>query len=397
MLFHTPTLSSQELEVHAQIDELRSKLSYAVASRVWTGFLRRVMFARAIQSSNSIEGYNVTVEDAIAAAEGELPLDAEVVAWQAVTGYRDAMTYVLRLADDPHFVYEVSLIRGLHNTMMKHELTKNPGRWRQGPISVIRSPGNEKVYDGPDADLVPELVDEFVTQLRLESADPPMVRAAMSHLNLVMIHPFSDGNGRMARCIQTLVLARDRILAPEFCSIEEYLGRETPEYYAVLGEVGAGAWHPERDALPWVRFCLKAHYRQAMTLLRRSRELARLWTALEELTHSLRLPERMIAPLADAALGFKVRNATYRTHDGEITDTMASKDLLRMSTAGLIVAHSRKRGRYYTAAPILLDIRDRIREPKPKLEDPFGPPKRSKVGVSGAQQRLPGLWLDEDT
>ncbi|NIA03686.1 MAG: hypothetical protein GWP12_04075 [Nitrospirae bacterium] len=65
---------------------------------------------------------------------------------------------------------------------------------------------------------------------------PSMVRAGMAHLNLVMVHPFKDGNGRMARALQTLVLARERILAPQFSSIEEYLGRNTPAYYGVLAE-----------------------------------------------------------------------------------------------------------------------------------------------------------------
>lgn len=68
----------------------------------------------------------------------------------------------------------------------------------------------------------------------------------MAHLNLVMIHPFSDGNGRMARCLQTLVLAREGILEPEFSSIEEYLGRNTQDYYSVLAETSEGSWHPKK-------------------------------------------------------------------------------------------------------------------------------------------------------
>lgn len=57
------------------------------------------------------------------------------------------------------------------------------------------------------------------------------IQAGMAHLNLVMIHPFRDGNGRMARCLQSLVLARGGILDPVFISIEEYLGRNTQRYY----------------------------------------------------------------------------------------------------------------------------------------------------------------------
>ena len=60
----------------------------------------------------------------------------------------------------------------------------------------------------------------------------------MAHLHLAMIHPCRDGNGRLARVVQSLVLAREGILAPQFCSIEEYLGRFTSDYHAVLAEVG---------------------------------------------------------------------------------------------------------------------------------------------------------------
>ena len=52
----------------------------------------------------------------------------------------------------------------------------------------------------------------------------------MAHLNLAMIHPFSDGNGRLARCLQTLLLAREQIVSPVFSSIEEYLGQNTQAY-----------------------------------------------------------------------------------------------------------------------------------------------------------------------
>jgi Fic family protein len=102
----------------------------------------------------------------------------------------------------------------------------------------------------------------------------------MAHLNLVMIHPFRDGNGRMARCLQSLVLAQSGMLSPVFMSIEEYLGRNTAEYHQVLGEVGGGSWQPDRDARGWLRFILTAHLRQGRTFRQRIRDAERLWTGL---------------------------------------------------------------------------------------------------------------------
>lgn len=71
----------------------------------------------------------------------------------------------------------------------------------------------------------------------------------MAHLNLVKIHSWRDGNGRMSRCLHTLVLARDGVLAPEFSSNEEWLGvgRNTYAYYDALGEVGGPTWQSDND------------------------------------------------------------------------------------------------------------------------------------------------------
>ena len=64
--------------------------------------------------------------------------------------------------------------------------------------------------------------------------------------------------------LETLVLARQGILEPEFCSVEEHLGKVQQEYYDALTTVGQGSWHPEGDTRPWIRFMLSAHYVQAL-------------------------------------------------------------------------------------------------------------------------------------
>jgi Fic family protein len=184
-----------------------------------------------------------------------------------------------------------------------------------------------------------------------------------------MVHPFSDGNGRMARALQSFVLAREGILDPTFSSIEEYLGRNTQAYYDVLAQVGQGAWHPENDPLPFVTFCLTAHYRQAETLLRRHEEMERLWALLEQEATRKGLPERAMLALSDAALGFRVRNATYRTA-AEISDPLASRDLRAMVDAGLLVPHGERRGRHYVAGTWLVQARAATRAKK-VTTDPF--------------------------
>ena len=311
----------------------------------------------------------MTYEDAVAAIENEEPLDADREDWEAILGYRDAMTYALQLSEETEFLHSLDLIKSLHFMMMKYDLRKHPGRWRPGFIYIRNDATGEMVYDGPSIDAVPSLMDEYVTSLNAANGVPVIVRAAMAHLNLAMIHPFSDGNGRMSRIMQTLVLSRDGILEPEFCSIEEYLGASRLDYYRVLETVGQGKWHPENDAKLWIRFCLQAHYRQAERLLRRTRTYERAWAELENLAKKLDIPERAITAIFNATFGFKVRNATYRK-DADVSENLASRDLKLLVDLGLLVSKGEKRGRYYVASEELVKIRllvrEQIRAPEPK-------------------------------
>jgi Fic family protein len=379
MLFTTPDLDERELQVLSEVDELKRRLRHQLHEpRRWYGSLRRLSIARAIQGSNSIEGFDATLDDAAAVAVGEEPLDSDSETRLALKGYREAMTYVLQLADDDGFAYSSQLIKSLHFMMTSYDLRNRPGRWRAGAVYVRKEETGEIVYQGPDVDRVPSLADELVAGLNVPH-DARLVQAGMAHLTLVMIHPFGDGNGRMARCLQSLVLARSGVLSPVFMSIEEYLGRNTQKYYDVLAEVGRGSWQPGNDARPWLRFTITAHLRQARTMLIRIRETERLWVDLEKLAGQRDLPERMLSLLFDAAMGFRVRNATYRASleeggDDPITEQTASRDFQRLVEAGLLIPSGAKRGRFYTGSPDLRALRREIvssRDPRDN-SDPFG-------------------------
>jgi len=371
MLLDAPILSPAELQVLDQIDDLRRKLRFALSPPTrWKGLIRRATLAKAIRGSNTVEGRTITFDDALALTAGDEPFEADEGATAAMVGYQRAMTYVLRLSVDPVFRYSSDLLRSLHYMMLEHDLEKSPGQWRTGDFFVRDESGNGIVHYGPDPDEVPGLMDELVSRLNTNHPSAhSIVCAAMAHLNLVLIHPYSDGNARMARALQTLVLARSGVLEPVFSSIEEYLGRNTLEYGAVLASVRGDRWDPHRDASGWIRFCLTAHYRQATTLLRRIERARAVWDRAEQEVSRRKLPERTILALVDATLGYRVRNATYRSA-AEISDHLASLDLKALVGAGLLVPHGERRGRFYLAADCLKSIRVATRPKKP-VEDPF--------------------------
>jgi Fic family protein len=378
MLFTTPEVVPVEARVINSIDALRQELRFMLAEgRRWNGVLARQFLARSIQGSNSIEGINFTVDDAISAIARDPSPDGHT---PALYGFREAMTYILQLADDPNFTYHEALVRSLHYMMTSYDAdASRAGRWRPGPIFVRREETGQIVYEGPPATEVPPLMRELMDQLNEKKAGTPaLVHAAMAHLNLVMIHPFSDGNGRMARALQTLALVREHVLAPEFCSIEEYIGRRArQQYYDTLATVGGKSWNATGDARPFVRFCLTAHFNQAEHLRRHALRMGQVWTIAEARVKALQLPERLAYAIADAAFKFEVSNATYR-QAAEVDHRQATRDLKQLVEHGLLLPSGERRGRSYKASPLMEEITKAVWAKYP-VRHPIDPFEKEEV------------------
>jgi Fic family protein len=378
MMYETPLLQDSDRAVLAEIEVMRQRVKIHLAEpRQWKGQLRRNLAARAIAASNSIEGYVASVEDVEDIMAGEPPVDAGESVTAEIEGYRQAMSYIQRLGTaKPDFAYSKALLNALHFMMQGHHPVKRPGWWRSGPVYVTSAdePGTV-AYTAPDADEVPKLTGELVRWLNEGDLDTPaLVRAAMAHVNLVSIHPWADGNGRMSRALQTLVLAREGILSPEFSSIEEWLGRarNTHRYYDQLADLGA-VWEPWRDTLPWVRFCLLAHHQQAQTVERRITVTGAVWSRIEEELERRQLLDRMMYALYPVAMGHRTRRAIYQK-DAELSEQQALRDIRDLVRAGWLEARGEAQARYYVAGEGFPgDIRLIATKPS-RVRDPYAEP-----------------------
>lgn len=370
-LFTTPELDLEDDQVIADITRMRDDLAaFLRVPKRWEGTLRRSAQAKAIQGSNSIEGYVVSDGDAGAAVLDDEPLTADEQTWREIQGYRQVMTFILHLASEARFPVDAQTLRTMHFMLLGHEMSRSPGQYRSGPIYVQDERTGSHEYEGPEAQRLPALMDAFAVSIQPVPGVPVLVKAAMAHLNLVMIHPFRDGNGRMARAVQTLVLAQDAILEPTFSSIEEWLGHNTNDYYRVLAVTGAGAWHPERSARLWVKFNLRAHHMQAQTVRRRFGEAERILAEIHRTTQERGLPERVVDPLHMAALGFRLTRPVYA--EAALAEVRtASRDLSDLVAANLLTAHGQTRGRHYSAGRLLLDLLNDVQAHRARITDPY--------------------------
>jgi Fic family protein len=352
MLFATPQMTPDLQSLQEELGSLKRKLNAEVGTRSpWIGSLRREVQARSIESSTSIEGFSVSPEEALALTSGRKTPDQDDEDRQAVACYARAMDHVGTMAADPSFRWLDRVILDLHFDACYFQRDKSPGRWRTGPIGVTGADGSLE-FRGPDADDVVPLMDEVLAWLAEGDLDADVfVRAAMAHLHVTSVHPFRDGNGRISRIVQSLVLARGSLASPEFFSIEEYLRDHTREYYAALRETQGGSYQPERDATKWVAFCLEAHLVQARQRLAQVEQAAARWQRLEEIVEGRGWPDRLVIALEQSLAG-----GTDRGRYGEeadISPATASSDLRRLVEAGLVDQRGRTRNISYVASDSL--------------------------------------------
>lgn len=351
MIYSTPPLTAALQKRLAELDSLRAELRADVVNPgPWLGTLRRLVKAASVASSVSIEGFEVAAGNAVAIVEtGEADPDDENE--MAVAGYARAMDHVGVMALDPQFAWSERVILDLHFDACYFQRDKSPGLWRTTPIAVTGSDGRV-AYRAPSADDVVPLMAEVVAWLRAGDLDSHVViRAAMAHLHTVSVHPFRDGNGRISRIAQSLVLARDGLLSYEFSSIEEYLGTHTADYYRVLQSAQGGRYQPDRDASDWVAFCVDAHIAQARRRLEQIKEAATRWAALERLVDDRGWPDRLVISLEQSLIGGTDRSR-YERESG-VSPATASNDFRRLRDAGLVTQVGQGRSTRYFGSDTL--------------------------------------------
>ena len=160
------------------------------------------------------------------------------------------------------------------------------GGWRPvgaGPMQVVSGPmGKEKLhFEAPTAESVEKEMEAFLAWLEGEDDTDPVIRAGIAHLWFVTIHPFEDGNGRMARAIGDMVLARADGTPDRFYGLSSQIEAERKQYYDQL-EAQQGSTPDITDWLSWFLDCLGRAISHSETRLGHVLFKAQLWDMINQ-------------------------------------------------------------------------------------------------------------------
>jgi Fic family protein len=149
---------------------------------------------------------------------------------------------------------------------------------RSGPMQVVSGPvGRQKVhYEAPPAARVPEDMDQFLNWFEAPGNTDPLLVAGLAHLWFITIHPFDDGNGRIARAIADMALARSERSTQRFYSMSAQIRRERSDYYTTLERMQKGPL----EVTPWQEWflsCLRRAIEGSEDALGAVLQKARFW------------------------------------------------------------------------------------------------------------------------
>jgi Fic family protein len=238
------------------------------------------------------------------------------------------------LTDERLFAWHASLFPTGRTGMTRIKA----GAWRDdstGPMQVVSGAvGKERVhYEAPEADRLNAEMSAFLDWFAAESGIDPVFKAAQAHLWFVTIHPFDDGNGRIARAIADLALARSENSPQRFYSMSAQIRQERNAYYDILEETQKGTM----DITLWMKWflgCMGRAIDGAQTMLRVILVKAHFWDPVRNIP----LNERQRLVLNRLLDGFegKLTTSKYAKLAGCSHDT-ALRDISPLVERGILV------------------------------------------------------------
>lgn len=331
-----------------KIEAAREVIENAPLVPSYEAKFREEAIIRTVHHGTHIEGNPLEQKEVAQVLEGK-KIEARDRDIQEVLNYREVLKYLDRIREEP--ITEKILLEIHKLTTKKILIKEQSGKYRMVNVKVTNLETGETSYLPPAPLQLSDLVKEFFFWFNHLQANEvhPVLTAGITHYILVAIHPFTDGNGRAARSLATLVLFKEGYDIKKFFSIEEYFDRDASRYYNVLQRVSNQSENVgERDLTSWLEY-----FTEGLAI-----ELTRIRDKVRKLSIDLKLKSKMgQLPLNDRQLKLveymqeygAVSNKEWRSLLPMVSDDTILRDLKALMKKGLV----KKKGKTKAAVYVL--------------------------------------------
>lgn len=219
--------------------------------------LRRQALIRMTHSSTSIEG-NMLNRREVEAIANMQNVDAPSRDVYEVKNYLQAMNYIDKVVKEKKMLNK-NIVLQIHKLVTKNTLRPEvSGYYRKAAVFIVRryTDGHQEVlYTAADARTVPSLMDDLIDWINSKESIHvnPVLLAGIVHHQIAVIHPFSDGNGRTARALATLILYQRGYDFRRLFALEDYYNQDREAYYRAIN-VGKNFETRKTDETPWLEY-----------------------------------------------------------------------------------------------------------------------------------------------
>jgi len=352
-------ITHQMLRNIGKIDGSREVVEHAALVPAWEAKFREDAVVRAAHYGTRIEGNDLSLEQAqkVVMVGGQ---DAGLVAERAgvsarerdiqeVLNYREVLRWIdtwgMKMSDPA--VFSEDTFKALHRMVVQKLLPEDQaGDYRKVQVAIKNSRTGETTFMPPPAVEVPFQMEDFFYWLNSEEGrmHHPVLRAGITHYELVRVHPFVDGNGRTARAMATLVLYAEGYDVKRFFSIEEYFDRDAMRYYQALASVGEGE---NMDLTYWLEYFTLGLAAELEKIKEQVLKLSRDMRLKGQLGKQIALSERQIRLIE--ALNEQGQLSTGDANGllPAVSPDTILRDFKDLIKKGLVVRKGKTKGAYY--------------------------------------------------
>ncbi len=242
-------ISSKILANIGRLEAAREVIENAPLVPAWEAKFREEAIVRTVHHGTHIEGneLNITEAEKVLAGATVVGRERDI---QEILNYRNVLKFIETY--EPTNISEETLKHVHELTTYRVLPDEHVGNYRKTQVVVKNSQTGEITFRPPPAIEVPFLISSLLEWINASTPDDlhPGLKAGISHYEIVRIHPFLDGNGRVARAVATLVLFKGGYDIKRFFSLEEYYDREPMRYYESLQGVGGAGG----DLTQWLEY-----------------------------------------------------------------------------------------------------------------------------------------------